>query len=276
MSGGWPSRYALCNAVDNGTVTGSSIGTTLTASGTTNAKGSYVQLVASSSTDTDWMMVSINPQGGNLNSVAVDIAIGASGSESVLVNNLIAVTKNTQPITPVYMFPCSIPAGTRISARCQSSLSSATTLVQVTTFQSNFADGAASGLVDAVGFSTATTLGVAPTPGTNAQGSYSQVIASTANDYQGFFLGFDYQNNSAGSATYTHLLRLAIGASGSEQVILPNVPLNLPTNISNILTPANTPYIPMQIPAGTRIAVSDSVSATGGPTIGVTFYGVRA
>lgn len=279
MSQGWNSFYELCNASDQGTVTGSSIGTTLTASGTANAKGSYVQLVASTPTDTDWLMVTVLPPGSSLATFAVDIAIGASGSELVIAPTLTTSGKSSaggpQGTAVFYMFPCAIPAGTRIAARAQSSTASLVGHVQVTLFPSNFADGSAGSIVDAVGFSAATTLGTSPTPGTNAQGSYAQLVAATSYDYAGFFLGFDFQNNSAGSTFYSHLVNLAIGASGSEKVILPNLSVSAWCQNSNIINPSNTPYFPISIPAGTRIAVSDSVSATGGPNIGVTLYGVR-
>lgn len=277
MSGGWPSTFELCNATDLGTVASASLGTIVTASATANTKGAYTQITASTPTDADWILVSLNLVGAsNIYTAAIDIAIGPSGSELVVVPNLMTFTRSLEAGNQWYMIPCSIPAGTRIAARCQSSLASSQASVQVTTFQGNFADGSASGLIDAVGFIPTTTLGTAPTAGVNAQGSYTQLTAATANDYKGFFLGFDFQNATFGSVSYYHLLNLAIGPSGSEKVILPNLSLTVWATNSNNLTPSNSTFFPIQIPAGTRIAVSDSVSTSGSPAIGVTLYGVRA
>lgn len=105
---------------------GASNGTAVTASGSTNTKGSYAEIVSSTAADFRYFVVSI--ERGSLSSVAsflVDIATGAGGSETVLIPNMhyVADGSSNNMTMPVPM-PLFLPAGTRIAARCQCSVAS--------------------------------------------------------------------------------------------------------------------------------------------------------
>lgn len=276
MAGGWPIYLDVCNGKDSGTVLTTSLGTVITASSTANTKGSYTQLVASTAYDACFMMVTISaPSTANaINSKAelIDIATGASGSEIVLVPNLIFPAYSYTTIYGVsYGFPCCIPAGTRIAARSQSGLASNTSGVQVTLFDGSFSQPEGFGIVDSYGPSTSTSLGTpAIASGTaDAKGSYAQLTASTSHDLAGVMVALDTQNATLNNTAF--LVDIAIGASGSEVVIVPNIMVCCG---SGWLSPPVTPFIPVNIPAGTRIAarVQSNVASA---TAGVSLYGVR-
>jgi hypothetical protein len=106
----------------------STTGTSISPSATANTKGSFAQLVASTAKDYSGLLVILNARGGtSLAIYAVDIAIGSSGNETVVVNNLMAQSALVQ-FAPLFI-PMEIPAGTRISARCQSTATSGAAII---------------------------------------------------------------------------------------------------------------------------------------------------
>lgn len=268
MPGGFPLGLDVCNGTDQGTATGTSQGTSITA-GAANTAGSFTQLVASSAIDASWMIVICN-QASAAGALAVDIAVGASGSEKVIAQQIVSVEASGAAVA----FPCSIPAGTRISARAQSSTASATVGVSVILFDGAFTQMDGNGGADSIGFVSGSTTGttVTASASTNTKGSYAQLVASTTRDYIGLFGAFD----TGGTTTAHHnLLDIAIGASGSEQVIIPNFPaVSSAQGLSaNLFSPENIPFTPILIPAGTRIAARMQ-SNVASSAMHVTLYGV--
>lgn len=102
------------------------------------------------------------------------------------------------------------------------------------------------------GENTATTRGATVTAGGSAhtKGSYTQLVASSPFDAQGFLLNV-YNNTRA-----YYLLDVAVGAATSEQVILPNF-----FHSFDFYQPSAV-YFPIPIPAGSRVAVRNQ-SSTG-------------
>jgi hypothetical protein len=197
---------------------------------------------------------------------ALDIGIGASGSEVVVASNLMETANDSGYNVSNYCFPLSIKAGTRISARAQTSTSSSNTLFfQVILFDGAFTEIEGYAGVDALGFNSATTLGTAVATSSGAKGAYVQMAASTARDYAGIMMAMDIQG---GSGFYIADIDIAIGASGSEMIIIPD--FYIWVNGGGSLT---MPYAPVPIPKGTRIAAR-ALEANSGATIGITLYGV--
>lgn len=268
----------FANLTDQGTVTASSRGTQVTASGSTNTKGSFVQLVASSAVDCAAIMVELGTTNTGTAAIGgVDIAVGGAGSEQVIVNNLVYEGARLAGAgNRTYIFPCSIPAGTRISARSQSSVASDPINVEVQLLPSGM-DGA--GIIDSIGFLTASSRGTSVDPGTsaNTKGSWVQLTASLANDICGFFLCFDGQAQTTSSFSSYEMLDIGIGGAGSEQIIVPNYQIVKSRNSNVMAYQSVSPFIPISIPAVTRIAIraqSDSTTATS-RLFGATLYGVR-
>lgn len=119
------------SATTHGAVTASTDGTTIDPGGSANTKGSYVQLVASTSVTYDYLIVMISGRGnpGPAGALfAVDIALGAAASEVVLIPDLLVSSNAALDsfLPPVYGFPVPIPSGSRISARSASTTTDAT------------------------------------------------------------------------------------------------------------------------------------------------------
>lgn len=290
MTGGWPLSPEISNGNDNGTDLTTTAGMIVCGSATVNTKGSYTEIVAATTYDAFWIIVSMNqPSNPNASGVignyAVDIAVGASGSEvdilpSLISNQFCMGFNNTWTTGGVrYAFPCEIPAGSRISARMQNSVVSDTCTVQVTLFDASlFSLG--SSVIDAVGFNAANTTGTLVTPNQGAKGAYFEIIDATAYDYSGILVAFDSLNQPVSYQDDVYLLDIAVGASGSEIIIVPNTMITMwgGYNGGNAISywPLQTEFIPISISAGTRISARFQSQMYTDLNLGITLYGIRA
>lgn len=249
---------------------------TLTPAGTANTKGSYTQMLASTSADCRMLRIELfaNPSAANTKSFLVDIATGAAASEAVLVPNLgVQATIQFGLARSVFFIPCRIPAGTRIAARCQcnTGTSPENMFAQVTVYDGDVRQLGGGGGVDAIGADTATSRGTAITPGNSSvKSSYVQLTASTSNRYVGLFGVIDMGSPTGGN--FNQLLTdVAIGAAASEVIIIPDW---WSQSWDSYIREPSIHYHPINIPAGTRISarMSEGGTATGK---GIIVYGVK-
>jgi hypothetical protein len=114
--------------------------------------------------------------------------------------------------------------------------------------------------VDGLSLDTANSAGLAVTGSASAhtKGSYVQLIASTAEEYSGLMLTF------GSSSICTGLLDIAIGSAGSEQDIVPNIMFQ--TGVIGGLAGSAT-FLPLRIPAGSRIAARLQTVAGGSQVV---------
>lgn len=261
----------LCNGNSMGVVLSSTEGTGITVSATANTKGSWVQLTASCPSDICRLFVFADffTNYAYTETNAVDIGVGASGSEVVIASNLVfGAGTQYQHWTFVVELPVSIPAGTRISARAQIDTASRTAdspNVILVGYDGGFTQSEGGAGVDAIGFNAGTTAGTAVTGGTNAKGSYAQLTASTTRDYIGLFGLLDVQGVASPSNNQM-LMDVAVGASGSEKVIIPDSLLTKWVSGNGYI-----PFVPIKIPAGTRLSAR---SSNGAVVANLTLYGV--
>jgi hypothetical protein len=275
----WPGR-AFANATDLGTNTATSTGTTLTAhASVTYSMGSWTQITSATPHDCAWMMVTL-PQVFNTGvSIAVDIGIGSSGNEIVVVPNLMCSA--SWPRCLDYLFPLAIPAGTRIAARLSSNVLSDTTPIAVHIFDDTFGSPGTGSAIDTYGFQSNLNIGTAVDPGgtANTKGSYVTIASSITNDLTGIWMTFDTQASNGSAAGYNAwLVDVAVGAAASEQIFLPNISMTGQFATSNawIMNPM-MPYYPMPIPAGTRISARSLCTTNSSPSriLGMTLWGAR-
>jgi hypothetical protein len=269
MAGGFPLGLEICNG-KSGVLAAGSSGIAITASGSTNTKGAYTTLIASTAFDACWMGVTIDVTSGT-GTFLVDIAIGAAASEKVVVNNLAGCAAFVNEICSFYFFPITVPAGTRISARGQSNTASAGCNVAVQLFDGSFTQMEGAAGVDSIGALTASSHGTTITAGaSNTKGSYTS-LGVTARDYMGLLIGLD---NQVSPSTDTHfLLDIALGAGGSQQVIIPDV-AGFWDNVAYAAPlPASWgPYF-ISVPNGTNLWARCQ-TGSGSSTIDVSVYGI--
>lgn len=177
--------FSFGNVERNYTRAGSTAGTVVTPA--TAAKGAWAQAIAALANDTYGLIVTIHNSATSAANrhYAVDIGIGASGSEIVLIPNLIgssAAAYGTVGGGHHYYFPVFIPAGTRVAVRAQGSVTT-TFNVNVQAFQqpANQAMVRTCSVVEEIGRSGL--LGTAITVGTTAEGAWTLLGTTTQDNW---------------------------------------------------------------------------------------------
>ena len=120
-------NFGLSYVETIGADTSATKGTEVDPGGSANTKGSYAQLIASTSDDIDALMVMTGPN--NITSITgtpdhlVDIAVGAAASESVVIGDSVHGQNNNEYffISSPQLYPVEIASGSRIAARAQCS-----------------------------------------------------------------------------------------------------------------------------------------------------------
>lgn len=251
---------------------GATGGTALT-TGASFSKGSWVELLAATAFSTVGLSVYGVAAGVNNVDCLFDIGIGAADSEQVIIPNL-GFHQSNGTTTPCWFFPLSIPAGSRLAARAQAGSASTQVFVQCQLGGGSFTAFPPLSLVTAYGVNLADSGGTSVDPGgsANTKGAYSQLTASTTYPIRALTWYFPNQGNGARTAA-DWLVDFAIGAAGSEQVIVPNVSIR---TFANVLVPGIQTLPVGPIPAGTRLAVRAQCN-TADPTdrlIDCILYGV--
>ena len=130
-----PTKYTKCTTY--GADTTDSGGTAIDAGATANTKGAFAVLSSSTADPMKAMVVVLMPSTlvipATLTTVLIDLAIGAAASEVLVVSNLFwrrSNNVNSDNGTSVGPFLVDIPAGTRVTARCQASSTDADARIQ--------------------------------------------------------------------------------------------------------------------------------------------------
>lgn len=235
-------------------VTASSRGTTITAAASANTKGTYTQIIASTAHAAKGILVQLGAVTAGVD-YSVDISIGAAAAEIIIVPDLIAGS-GTGSIARQgpYFIPLSVPAGTRIAARCQATTLSSTIRVKVHLLGDLPGGMEPFGKIVHYGFVAGTTQGTTIDPGAtiNTKGAYTALTASSTYAIKALY--FDQSNLVQVTRTSADwLLDIAVGAAAAEIVVLPNFHLEASTTDDTMVhTPS--PLLAVSIPAGTRIS----------------------
>lgn len=256
----WPllqkSQIAESSIVDYNSLSG------IQADGGVNTKGSYVELISSSSYDAYGILLHIQTEYLISSDILFDIAVGSSGSEVVIIPDVLAGCpySNADFSSGSIFIPISIPSGSRISARCQASTGSPYAKVGFHLLCGDLSQGLGNKMVT-YGAETTNSGGTAIDPGGTAstKGSYAELTASCEN-IKGFFLSIGSRANTGRTDAYWRL-DVAIGAPGSEIVILPDFPLAA-NAVSDHVLPKFSPFIPIGIPDGSRISARAQCNIT--------------
>jgi hypothetical protein len=242
-----------------------------------NTKSPWTQLFASTPADANFMFVQIGGFQASGTIGILDLAVGTSGNEEPIVNNLVCGVTAGGVANAVYFFPCQIRKNSRISGR--SSINSLNDALSVTIWlgDGGFTDMENAGL-DALSTALSTSSGTQVDPGAtaNVKGPWVQIVSGASRDYMGIYVGVDQANQSAFNYHFWSL-DIAVGTSGSETIIIPDIQVG---QINNASTNAFMGYqlgiFAIQIPLGTRITAraqcDNNVAAS--RVIGVSIYGI--
>jgi hypothetical protein len=238
---------------------------TLTASGSTNTKGTYPATphIASTARPSAWLLVDVSRVVSN-SDFLIDIAVGAASSEQVIVPNL-PVSSNAFASMPgaSWLLPVAIPAGSRLNARCQAATASAQLDVQLTLFAPMFGGERGLGRVEACGAVTATSRGTSVDPGgtNNTKGTPAELIAATSFPYKWVCVSINHTNTQTVAISWT--VDIMVGAGGSEVVVVPDLAVN--DGSVGDTNPAIGLCFPCSIPAGSRVSARAQSSLNTSP-----------
>lgn len=207
----------------------------------------------------------------------VDIAIGADGSETVIIPNLMAgqtgaaASASSQPC--YYFFPIRLPAGVRLSATSQSLTGRDTVHVQARLLQHPIPGLWCGQRVTAYGADVSASTGTSHTHGNNAYATTTQLTAATTNPIKYLQVGIDLLTDTTG-ATKRGLLRIAGG--GSSNYLVSDLPYRESTTLEYVdFSICNFLLSQMRfnLPAGSYLGVSATMNAAG-EARGFVLYGV--
>jgi hypothetical protein len=257
-------RPIVCDGSSQAASLANTRGTAITAGGA--AYGSWVQLVPSTPQDTSFIIVNIETAVATVASqaIGVNIGFGAAGSEKIVLQDLNVLLLGTATYySATYAFPVNIPVGSAISAQAcgVKSGSADVAYVHLQLFDGEFTQLQCAG-VDSIGATFGGAIGTALLlpASTATKSSWVQMTPSTPRDYVGLGWAFTaYSDVTNVNNVDRYYADIAIGAAGSEQVIVPNIWINLTSVGSDGLQISNAArlaqVIPIQIPAGTKISV---------------------
>ena len=251
-----------------GIVSASSRGTVVS-HGASHTKGAYTQLIAATAKDADAILV--NARYTTKWNALTDLAIGAAASEQVIAANLMRTAWNGEITSSHYLLPITIPAGTRLSARGQTDNSAAIDVwLHATLLTGGFRRASPLSQALTFGADTAATRGTPITSGAaNTKGSWVEFSASLPNTLRGILLAFG-TNNTDKTATEDWLIDVGIGAAASEVVVAPDIA----TTITDLeICYPQTHYMPLELPAGQRLAVRGQ-SSVASAVLDVVIYGI--
>lgn len=267
----------------NGSV-GAAVGTqagTLLTSGAAHTAGSWTQIHAGLTYGCDYLIVRINAvetsgdviTATTLN-VYIDIGIGPDSSNVTTIIEKLGASQS-QGLGTLYFIPVRFPPDTPIWARHQNTAASAKAGIQVSWFGGNMNPGcfpSFSGMV-ALGATTASTTGTAITPnGAGAEGSWTQIVASTAADYGGVMASPLFNVDTSLTSGLHDTVDVGVGSAGNELTIGENLTQSFIWSTAEQRDAVCFPSF-VGIPAGQRLSARVSGSTTADGTNSIMLYG---
>jgi hypothetical protein len=233
---------------------------TVTANTAAHTKGAYAQIIASTSANASFLYITIDSVNTTATNTAtlIDIATGASGSETDIITNCAVGGAATGGalLGSVIGVPFQIPSGTRISARIQSLVTGGKTArVSVVVLDAGEYSSAPTSL-DVIGTNTATSKGA---EFSGSSGTWVEAVASTSRAYRAVCPVISvHSDNAANLLARTY--EVGVGASGSETSF--GATRYSVTNAEAAGITAPTSYLLGKlIPAGSRLAVRHAITA---------------
>jgi hypothetical protein len=273
-------RQGASTLQSNSGTTSAEFGATITASGSTHTKGSWSQLIATTTYTSYGIVIGL----ANVGTVAttnsrmlVDIGIGANPNEIVLIPDLIAgqagssASASSNPV--YYYFPIIIPAGVRLSARNQALIASDTVSVTAHLLQGAVPGKWYGSRVTAYGITSASSTGTSHSPGNSSYATTTQLTASTTNPIKAMQVGADLYDQTAGS-TVRGLIRIA--AMGSTNYIVSDLPYRESTTLESVdqaQTNLILSHMNFNIPAGQYLGIG-AMRNVAAAARGFAIYGV--
>ena len=262
----WPIIHGPSYSVGLSTIT-TSRGTAITASGTANTKGTWSQIIASTADDYQALIISLKGATIGPGRGILDIGIGASTAEQVLIPDLRWGQGSSviRTFAHAYFCPIGIATGTRVSGRAAASVASMVCHVQIIgiprsmQYDPNFDQVNHYGIVTADSGGTGADCGATA----NTKGAWAILTSSTTEPIKMFYVIMISANTGTPAAGGDGVVDIGIGATGSEQIIIPDLPWCWATDASAVMSkPVVAGPFYCDIPSGTQIQARSAGSGT--------------
>lgn len=250
-------------------------GTTVTASASTNTKGTWAAL-GTPTFDYDRVIVSVSQTAASAKLFDIGVNDG-SGNWFVIAEDLHFPGPKYADTVFSYSLPLHVPSGQQVGMRVQAGTGSHVILATLTGFTK--------GVYGAPGYSRMVRLSAA----TNSRGTaidagataltksaWVEIVASTATAYDGLFGVVGFNGDTARTANATALLDIGLGAGGAEYVIVENIHMRWTTTTDGPMIVLGE--MPLPINASTRVVarLACSDNTAGDRTIDLSLYGLVA
>lgn len=188
-----------------------------------DTKGAWAELAASTGIDAKTIVIGIIGNALSGGEWLIDLGIGASGSEVVLIPNILHSQSVIHP--EYYCFECDIPSGTRISARAERTggttslrgaiLISDTRIPELSTYAYT-THGQELG-------SDPIAVTIDPGSTVHTKGAYIELASSVAADCRVIALKMGHDGTNLNRTDALWAIDLAKGAAGSEVIVVPDL-----------------------------------------------------
>lgn len=256
----WPMRTSgVVNT--GGAVSGSSTGTTVSGSASADTKGSWVEFFDSLPFDCHRLLIDMP---ATVASSLIDIGIGGSGSEVVIVDNIQCSRSGTTNFTHnTVLLPLFIPAGTRVAVRAQHTVGGSDSFLCLYAQGGGYGMRRGYGRAQTYGANTGDSGGVSVDSAgtTNNKGSWHQITSGVDFSISEMVCHFGNQDNFERTAA-NWLVDIGIGPPGSEEIIIADYYFNA-SGLSDYVNSGH-PNFAVNIPEGTRVACRQQCSITDG------------
>lgn len=247
-------------------------GGTAVTGGAADTKGSWTQLAAATSFEATALLLAVNTFYSDTNYL-LDIGIGGAGSERVVIPDVLVALANGTALN--VLLPVAIPVGSRVAARCADRYGGSDIYPSVTLLGGGFVNPSPYQNVVAYGVVTSGSTGTTVDAGgsANSKGSWTQITSGTTRAHKGLMVAAVRPDFAIQlGASYYQLSDIGIGASGSEQILIPNLRYESNQGTGGIsggspllrgaLEPAMITLPPCDIPAGSRLAIRQQSTTT--------------
>lgn len=241
-------------------------------SGTAHVKGAWVQVLASCPIDADGFYLQLWNSTGSPQDWLLDIGIGASGSEVVLVPDLYCRSQQNDSMGEKIFIPMAIPAGARISARAQGTSSGGQLQGQVVPMKG--------GMNGVGGYQRCVTAGVvsASSRGTQMTQDYAvgwALLRDPCPEMKGFLVSaWPAQAYSSNADVGVLDIGCAVtGAGAATHMLLPGLVIRFPLNVQG--NGCWSGWWPIRVPDGCSLWARPNGLGYPGKAMNVAVYGFQ-
>ena len=256
----WPVQQTV-----QGTYTSNATSFTAIEYTTANIKGGWLEIMAATPFACSGLHVSLASHLAH-GRYLTDLAIGAAGSEIVIIENVYSWQRDWVQ-GQGYYFPISIPAGVRLSARAQGTPANGASRPVIVGERAGSNTIPMVAQTATIGAVTADSAGTSIDPGAtgDTKGAWVELSSSCPFDAKGFCFAIGDQGITRQAAVYYWRLDIGVGAAGSEHVVFGDWSFNCYSSASELHpNVSRVSYCP--IPKGERIsarALCNQAHATG-------------